>query len=67
MAVYLLDRRGGSRCKETQVHRAWQVTVGVAGRQPTVLSGGFVHWARLLGTTWEHLLLGKALWRECEE
>lgn len=67
MAAYLLNHRGGSRCEKTQVRRAWQVTVGVAGRQLTALTGGFLHWARLLGTTWEHLLLGKVLWRECEE
>lgn len=60
-------RHGGSRCKKTQVHWAWQVTVGVAGNQLTVLTRGFVPWIRLLGTTWEHLLLGRVLWKECED
>lgn len=60
-------RQGSSRHKKTQVYWAWQLTVGVAGNWLTILTGGFVSLVRLLGTTWEHLFLGKFLWKECKD
>ena len=59
-------RQGSYRHKKTQVSWAWQLTVGVAGNQLTILAGGFVSWVRLLGTTCEHLFLGKFLCKECK-